>query len=116
MSSWPEMQLDVLADLHLDPKNVRLETPSNAIEADILEDLFVNENALALVEGIAKIGYLTHEVPIALKRQGKYIVVEGNRRVAALKVIQNPMLVPEFQSRITAFASAIPDKKALRKI
>jgi hypothetical protein len=107
MATWAEADLKVLTGIHLDPKNVRLEIPSNAIEADILEDLFVNENALSLVEGICKVGWLTHEIPIVIKRRGKYVVVEGNRRVAALKAIQNPMLVPDFQSRVTALSKGI---------
>lgn len=36
MSSWQELELDVISDIHLDASNVRLETPSNAVEADIL--------------------------------------------------------------------------------
>lgn len=116
MAVWLEERLDVLNELHLDPKNVRLETTSAQVEADIIEDLFVNEDALGLVEGIAKIGYLTHEVPIVVRRRGKYIVVEGNRRVAALKAIQNPMIVPEYQARVTSLAKLIPNKAQLAKI
>lgn len=116
MSTWAEIELKVLTEIHLDPKNVRLEIASHAVEADILEDLFANENALNLVEGISKVGWLTHEIPIVLKRRGKYIVVEGNRRVAALKAIQNPMLAPEFQSRIATFSKGILDLKALQSI
>lgn len=116
MSSWPTLRLDVLIDLHLDPKNVRLDTVSVQVEADIMEDLFVNEDALGLVAGITSIGYLTHEVPIVVKRHRKYVVVEGNRRVAALKAIQNPMLVPEFQARVAALTRGMRDKKALASI
>jgi len=108
-STWPEVTLDVLKDLHLDPKNVRLEIANAQVEADIMEDLFVNEDVLGLVDGIAKVGYLTHEVPIAIKQKGRYVVVEGNRRLAALKAIQNPQLVPEFRARITALTAQIPD-------
>lgn len=116
MSSWPTLRLDVLTDLHLDPQNVRLDIVSVQVEADIMEDLFVNEDALGLVEGIVRIGYLTHEIPIVVKQRGKYIVVEGNRRVAALKAIQNPMLVPEFQARVAALTKGMRDKKALASI
>jgi hypothetical protein len=116
MSSWPVLRLDVLDEIHLDPRNVRLETATLAIEADILEDLFVNENVLGIVEGIAKIGYLIHEMPIVVKRRSKYVVVEGNRRLAALKVIQNPMLVPEYQSRVSRLSSQISNRASLRKI
>lgn len=115
-SKWPTIELDVLKEVHLDPKNVRLEIADAKVEADIIEDLFVNEDALGLVEGICKIGYLTHETPVVLKRRGKYVMVEGNRRLAALKAIQNPMLVPDFQARISAQASVLPDRAALSKV
>lgn len=115
-SRWPEVELDVLKEVHLDPKNVRLEVADAKVEADIIEDLFVNEDALGLVEGICKVGYLTHETPVVLKRRGKSVVVEGNRRLAALKAIQNPMLVPDYQARIAALAALLPDRSALSKI
>lgn len=115
-SQWPIEELDVLKEVHLDPKNVRLETADAKVEADIIEDLFVNEDALGLVEGICKIGYLTHETPVVLKRRGKYVMVEGNRRLAALKAIQNPMLVSDFQARIAAYAALLPNRSALAKV
>ncbi len=115
-SQWPEVELDVLKEVNLDPKNVRLEVVDAKVEADIIEDLFVNEDALGLVEGICKVGYLTHETPVVLKRRGKYVMVEGNRRLAALKAIQNPMLVPDYQARISALAALLPDRSALLKI
>ena len=104
-SNWPEVELDVLKEIQLDPKNVRLEVADAKVEADIIEDLFVNEDALALVEGICKVGYLTHETPVVLKRRGKYVMVEGNRRLAALKAIQNPMLVPDYQARVASMVA-----------
>jgi len=115
-SDWPEETLDVLTDLHLDSRNVRLENVDAKVEADILEDLFVNENAFGLVEGICKIGYLTHDVPIAIKRGKKFVMVEGNRRLAALKAIQNPQLVPTHKARIAGLAADLDDRAALRKI
>jgi hypothetical protein len=116
MSAWEQIQADVLDELHLDPRNVRLDGLADAPEADIMADLFRNEKALELVESIVKVGYLTHEVPIIVRRNRKLIVVEGNRRLAALKAIQNPYLVPDFQARISALASDIPDRSRLRKI
>ncbi len=115
-SNWPEIELDVLKGVHLDPKNVRLEVADAKVEADIIEDLFVNEDALGLVEGICKVGYLTHETPVVLKRRGKYVMVEGNRRLAALKAIQNPMLVPDYQARVASLAALLPDRSVLAKV
>lgn len=115
-AGWPQVDLDVLKDVHLDPKNVRLESADAKVEADIMADLFANENALSLVEGICKVGFLTHETPVVLKRRGKYVVVEGNRRLAALKAIQNPMLVPDYQARVSALANTLVDRTVLSKV
>jgi len=116
MSTWEEMVVDVVNDLRLDPHNVRLDIPEGVPESDIVQDLFTNEKALSLVEGIAKVGLLTHEVPIVLERNGQLIVIEGNRRVAALKAIQNPFLAPDHQARIGKFVQSVPDRDAIRHI
>ncbi|UOZ07905.1 ParB N-terminal domain-containing protein [Amycolatopsis sp. WQ 127309] len=96
MSTRKELSVDVLDDLQLDPHNVRLELSDGVTEGDIMQDLFSNEKVLDLVDGIAKVGYLTHEIPIVVRRNKKLVVAEGNRRVAALKSIQNPYLAPQF--------------------
>ena len=116
MSTWEELFVDVVNDVRLDPRNVRLDIPEGVPESDIVQDLFSNEKALSLVEGIAKVGLLTHEVPIVLERDGQLIVVEGNRRVAALKAIQNPYLAPDHQARIGKLAQSVPDRAAIRRI
>ncbi|MBD8063748.1 hypothetical protein [Oceanitalea stevensii] len=116
MSTWEELVVDVVNDIKLDPRNVRLDIPEGVPESDIVQDLFSNEKALSLVEGIAKVGLLTHEVPIVLERDGQLIVVEGNRRVAALKAIQNPYLAPDHQARIRKLAQSMPDRAAIRRI
>jgi hypothetical protein len=117
MSTWPNRQADVVDDLHLDPDNVRLETPYGVPESDIIQDLFSNEKALSLVEAIAQVGYFTHELPIVVIRNNQMIVVEGNRRLAALKAIQNPYLAPAVQrARLTRFIERIPNRDALKTI
>lgn len=115
-SSWPEITLDVIKDLHLDPRNVRLENPDAKVEADIIEDLFANEGVMSLVEGMCTVGYLTHDVPVAIKRNKRYVMVEGNRRLAALKAIQNPQLVPGYRGRVAALADQLDDRSKLSKI
>lgn len=116
MSTWEETKVDVVSDVALDPRNVRLDIPEGVPESDIIQDLFANEKALNLVEGITKVGLLTHEVPIVVERDGQLVVVEGNRRVAALKAIQNPYLAPDHQSRIGRLVGAVADRDALRYI
>lgn len=116
MSTWEEVTVDIVSEVRLDPRNVRLDLAEGVPESDIVQDLFTNEKALALVEGITKVGLLTHEVPIVVERDGELTVVEGNRRVAALKAIQNPYLAPNHQARISKLAQAVLDRDALRRI
>jgi len=115
-STWQVERLDVLHDLHLDPENIRLERADPKVEADIIIDLFANEDALSLVGGICKIGFLTHEMPVVVRRGDQYVMAEGNRRLAALKAIQNPHLVPAYTSRIQALVKLLPNRKALSEI
>lgn len=116
MATWTDLEVDVVDDLHLDPRNVRLETPEGVPESDLIQDLFSNEKALNLVSGISKVGWLTHELPIIVLRDDKYIVVEGNRRVAALKAMQNPFLAPEYAARISRLTQSVTSLDSLRKI
>lgn len=81
-----------------------------------MEDLFANEDVLGLVDGIARVGYLSHDVPVVIEREGRYVMVEGNRRLAALKAIQNPQLVPDFRARISALTKQITDRSALARV
>ena len=115
-SGWRQLELDVLKALRLDPHNVRLEVAGARIEADIMEDLFANEDVLGLVDGICKVGYLTHEIPVVVERKGSFVMVEGNRRLAALKAIQNPQLVPEYRARISALTKQIADRSTLSSV
>jgi hypothetical protein len=115
-SGWKRDVFDLRSGVRLDPRNVRLESTDAKVEADIMEDLFANEDALRLVEGICSVGYLTHEVPVVVHRDGEYVVVEGNRRIAALKALQNPMLVPDYSNRISAIQKRYPDYPKITKV
>lgn len=118
MRSWQELEVDVLDDVILDPRNVRLVQERETPQPLIINDLFKNAKALELVQAIAQLGYLTHEVPVVLQDGGALVVVEGNRRLAALKAIQNPYLVPRYASSIKKHADAISedDRESLRTI
>nr|WP_273400736.1 hypothetical protein [Bifidobacterium indicum] len=116
MSAWPRINVDVLKDVALDPQNVRLESTDGKDDAAIMAYLFAKEDALSLVKGICKTGYLTHEIPVVIENQTPggnntgqklYTVVEGNRRFAALKAIQDPSFVREFEARITKSTSSL---------
>jgi len=89
--NWKRSKKSV-TDLFLDPNNIRLEVV-NKTQAALISDLFVNEDAMQILESIVENGFFPDERPIVVKENNKFIVVEGNRRVAALKVMLNSDLL-----------------------
>lgn len=93
-SKWTEKYLSV-ASLLLDPQNPRI--PPSEVERDqraLIEELVEHDDALELAKDIAKDGYSPVESLIAVAENGKFYVLEGNRRLAALKVLLTPELAP----------------------
>jgi len=92
-TDWPTKRLSV-ASLHLDSKNPRLgrETHPRA-PRDIIQYLFEHDKAFELVESIASRGYFPNEPLLAIRENDRIVVVEGNRRLAALKALREPALL-----------------------
>jgi hypothetical protein len=60
----------------------------------------MHEKVLDLARDISRLGFFPSEPPVAIRDGANTIVVEGNRRLAALKLLLNPELAPvEFQKR-----------------
>lgn len=91
--NWPTKQLAVTS-LHLDAKNPRLgrETTSRA-PREIIQYLFEHDKALESASSIASCGYFPNEPLLAVRENDRYVVVEGNRRLAALKALREPGLL-----------------------
>ncbi|ENN91162.1 ParB/Srx family N-terminal domain-containing protein [Bartonella bovis] len=86
-----------LKKLEFDPENPRIPRFSN--EKDAINFLCNKEQILELAEDIAENGISPCEKFIVLQDREKYIVVEGNRRLIALKFLDNPNLAPERLSK-----------------
>lgn len=91
--NWTTKRYTV-ASLHLDSKNPRLgrETLARA-PREILQYLFEHDKALEIADSIAHRGFFPNEPLLAIKENGKTVVVEGNRRLAALKALREPGLL-----------------------
>jgi hypothetical protein len=88
-----------VSDLRLDLRNYRLsDQPSN--EQAALLSLFAAENAFELVRQILRNGYFDNEIPVVTEEDGHYVVLEGNRRVSALKALLDPSMVPDHEAEI----------------
>ncbi|WP_407965869.1 ParB N-terminal domain-containing protein [Bartonella sp. C271] len=82
-----------LKKLKLDLKKPRI--PRCATEKDAINFLCKTEQISELAKDIAENGISPCEKLIVLQDEKKYIVAEGNRRLVALKLLDNPNLTPE---------------------
>ncbi|MGL4209327.1 MAG: ParB N-terminal domain-containing protein [Candidatus Adiutrix sp.] len=91
-------------DLCFDPENPRLPEGLNGFdETEVLEWMLRQGDCLELVSSIGATGYSKAEPLLVTKHHkepGKYIVVEGNRRLAALKLLNEPNLAPIKQKSV----------------
>jgi len=106
--SWPIKLVDVIG-LSLDTENVRLQGVS-PYEEDILRYIFEYEKALVLAQEIVADGFFDNDLPIVVQENQKYVVLEGNRRVSALKGIANPTSVKRFRKQLEQLRHGISDE------
>lgn len=122
-ADWEQRDISVFA-LKLDPLNPRLgEDDADLSQNEIINILLDKKfKILELAESIARIGFTPLDNIIAFEdaKSGEYMVLEGNRRVAALKLLLNPKLVRDekmskrFQGLSEALSSEI--KKELSEV
>ena len=64
---------------------------------------------MTVLGNIATNGFFPDELPVVIKEDGKFVVMEGNRRVAALKVLARPEIVPTKETGVrTILKTAVP--------
>jgi len=91
----PRFQTDEaeIAQLALDPENPRL--PEDVAEGDqdrLIEFVVNTYDSITIARSIALHGYFPSEPLIVVSSGDEYTVVEGNRRLAALKLLHYPEL------------------------
>ena len=77
-----------VSELTFDIENPRLfdfDLDSNPSEIDIIKILWNTMDVRELVMSIAASGFFQNEPLIVMHEQGKKVVIEGNRRLAAVK-------------------------------
>jgi hypothetical protein len=107
-------------DLCFDHQNPRLAeygiTPQTD-EKEILRILWENMDIRELVQSIAASGFFQHEALIVSEEDGRLIVIEGNRRLAAVKVLLHPEIAEENNWEVeTADPSILEDLETLPAI
>lgn len=104
-ASWPINTLDVQS-LALDTENIRLRSVK-PYESDILAYLYEYEEVFALATEIARDGFFDHDLPIVVRDGKNVIVLEGNRRISALKGLANPTAVPSYKKQLTELRKSV---------
>ena len=98
-----EVRLVSVADLTFDRKNPRLSEyglSENSNDSEIIEFLWEAMDVRELVLSIAASGYFPNEPLIVDQESGENIVIEGNRRLAAVRVLLEPTLIEVSQQAI----------------
>ena len=89
-NSWETFEYS-LNSLHLDLNNPRLKYRGVSLnQPEIIKFLISNENVYELAKKISEEGYFVGEEPIICIENDKKVILEGNRRTAALKLLQEP--------------------------
>ena len=115
-SKWKRTTLR-LSELLLDPGNWRLnEGEIEPSQAAILAELVLHEDLIEIIESIAASDYLPNEAPLVTKNNGKYTVVEGNRRVGACMLLIDPSRYDGPESGRIRRAAAEANTTALKEL
>lgn len=101
MNNWKKNHTQIhIDDLKLDIKNPRTDTGArNISEGSVIQEL-LEENVLDLVRDIAENGYLAVSTLMVVEEDGKKIVIDGNRRLLAAKILNDPHKISKYVSAV----------------
>jgi len=113
-SPLPTVQLEPYKNLLLDPDNPRLAESKLTIKDQdaILLWLWKNKAVSELVDSMLAGGYWRHEELFVSKEVGKLVVIEGNRRLAAVRLLMEP----ETRARLNIKADWNPSAKVIESL
>lgn len=112
-NTWKREQIKV-TNILLDPSNARvawIEDESDLNQNNLILQFWQKYDIKELIESICTYGFYQHETIIVVQSvndSDQYTVVEGNRRLTALKSIINPELAPQsYRKWIKAISAKI---------
>ena len=115
-NDWKTKDLAVTS-LFLDPLNPRIpEADENLSQRKLIEFLLEHDKVYDLAKEIVDKGYFPTEALIGVQIDGRKYILEGNRRLAALKLLINPDGAPAaFKKRFIAL-SGRADLSLVKKV
>ena len=106
-----------IGDLTFDLENPRLpefDLSQEAGEQEVIELLWASMDVRELVLSIAASGFFDHEPLIVAREGGRDVVIEGNRRLAALKLLGDPELAASLKIELPHITDE--EREALRSV
>lgn len=109
-----------VSELRFDKQNPRMVEFNAGEENEILQQLWEIMDAGEIAQSIATNGFFPQEALVGVRESdGHYTIIEGNRRLAAVKALLNPELisddVPEISDEIRNELQALPVLVSTRK-
>lgn len=115
-SRWVEKMLSVTT-LQLDPENPRIPPAGKALgQRELIAELVQHDNVYELAREIADDGFHPVESLVGFVEDDKTLVLEGNRRLAALKLLISPELAPDDAHKKFARIAGNVDLEAIKKV
>lgn len=111
-NSMEEIREITLDKLLLDEQNPRLPDWARADQASMLDYIARNTSVEELMQAISTNGFFLGEpIIVTPSKDGKFVVVEGNRRLCAVMLLTNPELLPG-RRRVSGIAEKAAHKPA----
>jgi hypothetical protein len=98
INDWKKHITFTTKNLHLDIKNPRTDTGGKISENDVIKEL-LKEDVLSLAKDIAEGGFLAASTLMVAKDNEKQVTIDGNRRLLAVQILQNPKIVNNLISK-----------------
>ena len=96
MNSPSTVQQIPTKDLAFDPQNPRFFRMNETLTAEaVVEEMLDDESVQDLIASIGQKGYFEGEPLLVVQEDGKFVVVEGNRRLTAVKLLNGELAPPD---------------------
>ena len=112
-----QLDFDVgLKELTFDRENPRFTDQTFVDEDALIQYLYDEMDVAEILQSILSSGYLNYEPLIVIKEGALYTVLEGNRRLAALRILANERLRAKFKIQLSAefLAKPLPNNIKVR--
>lgn len=86
-------------DLRLDVSNYRFPV-KQPTQSAAMNYLFAVHGVMDVARIILRDGYVDNELPLVIEENNRLIILEGNRRLSALRALLDPSLVPSHQTEL----------------